>query len=120
LDEIDILNEAEPRTVRREVRSATFQTGIGPQPEGFPFEELREGLSISLRSDPDVVGPFRNVGDEPTRARALSVAVDGPTPCPTGSVYQVRMEFGPGQIDRETIREVIADTVWSELKLLTL
>jgi hypothetical protein len=118
MDEVDRLNDTEPQPQRRAVRSAAFEVRLGPQPADFPVTEFRDGLTAALREDTDLAA--LGVGREgaEAHARVLSLAVDGPIAGTPEIIYRVRVEIGPGPLDRARLHALIADNVRAELSIL--
>jgi len=119
MDEIDVLNETEQPQTRRQVRPSSYEVPLGPQPADFPFEAFRAGLKAALIEDADLQGLGKATRDEDDEAHApvAGIAVDGPVSTTPQVVYRVRIDFGPGRIDRTLVQEIINDNVQAELKL---
>ena len=119
MDEIDLLNEREMPTVRRDGRAQVFTVDTGLAANTFDHEDFRAGLYEALKEDPELIRLGLAVG-EVTSAHApfRGASVEGPVATEPTVRYHVQMDFGAGRINRPAIEIIIADTVQSELALI--
>ena len=107
MDELDQLQEMPTTEVRRSVNTITFEFPVGRR-QGD--EDLREGLVDALRTDGELLDLA--AGGHP---KMLGVAVDPPVQRPDSVLYRVHVDFEPGGVDYELVRDIIKGNVDAEL-----
>jgi hypothetical protein len=105
MDELDILAEMPVATTRRSVTTKLFEFEVDEQPS----EDLRKSLLEALTEDLEL----QALGDE-NHPRAVEFAIDAPEPHGSGSIYRIRIDFEPGEVDYERVRGIIADNLAAE------
>ena len=120
MDDIDVLTELELlKPARRLVRSIYHIVRLDEHPDAVSSDSFHHGLQEALREDPDLIHLGKTHGGSVgEHAPFVGVAVEGPFSDQDGFFLKVRVEFGPGLLDRVLIEEVIEDNVKAEMSLV--
>lgn len=109
MDELDILAELPVATSRRSFTTKVFEFEVDLPPS----EDLRSSLLEALIEDTELQA--LSAEDHP---KAVEFAVDAPKQREGGSLYRVRIDFGPGEVNHDRIREIIDSDLKAEILAL--
>lgn len=107
MDEIDRLTEQPEESTRRAINTVAFEFHV---PANKAQDNMRDGLLEALRVDAEL--SELHLSDHP---KVLGLAVDPPETSAADVLYRVHIDFAPGEVDLERVREIIHGNLEAEL-----